>query len=138
MCSQIGKVQKTLANCIEKQGIGLHSGRSIKVQLWPEFAKKGRYFKIGSNKIESSINFVQESPLCTTLCKDGIMVSTVEHLLSALEGTGVDNCCIEITASDSNDPFVEVFYFTHLLALLMGFIYLVLIMMKCKCFVKRM
>ncbi|KMT17416.1 hypothetical protein BVRB_2g038710 isoform A [Beta vulgaris subsp. vulgaris] len=104
----IGKVQKTLANCIEKQGIGLHSGRSIKVQLWPEFAKKGRYFKIGSNIIESSINFVQESPLCTTLCKDGIMVSTVEHLLSALEGTGVDNCCIEITASDSNDPFVEV------------------------------
>ncbi|CAO2828543.1 unnamed protein product [Amaranthus hypochondriacus] len=103
-----GKLQKTLRTSIEKQGIGLHSGRSTKVKLWPELAKTGRYFKMGSTTIQSSIDFVHESPLCTTLCKDGLMVSTVEHLLSALEASGVDNCCIEISPSIANDSILEV------------------------------
>ncbi|XP_021843222.1 probable UDP-3-O-acyl-N-acetylglucosamine deacetylase 1, mitochondrial isoform X2 [Spinacia oleracea] len=103
-----GNLQKTLARCIEKHGVGLHSGRPTKIKIWPELAKKGRYFQVGSNVIESSINFVKESPLCTTLCKDGVMVTTVEHLLSALEAFGVDNCRIEITPSNPNEPGVEV------------------------------
>lgn len=105
---QTGNLQKTLARCIEKHGVGLHSGRPTKIKIWPELAKKGRYFQVGSNVIESSINFVKESPLCTTLCKDGVMVTTVEHLLSALEAFGVDNCRIEITPSNPNEPGVEV------------------------------
>uniref|UniRef100_A0A803LJV1 UDP-3-O-acyl-N-acetylglucosamine deacetylase n=1 Tax=Chenopodium quinoa TaxID=63459 RepID=A0A803LJV1_CHEQI len=103
-----GKLQKTLSRCIEKHGIGLHSGRSTKVKLWPELAKKGRYFKVGNNLIETSIDFVKESPLCTSLCKDGVKVTTVEHLLSALEAIGVDNCCIELTPTNPDDPIVEV------------------------------
>lgn len=58
--------------------------------------------------IHASIDFAEESPLCTALCKNGIKVRTVEHLLSALEGMGVDNCRIEIMNSDPEDYDVEV------------------------------
>lgn len=61
-----------------------------------------------SQLIPASIDFAKESPLCTTLHKDGHSVRTVEHVLSALEATGVDNCRIEVTSSDSEDPSVEV------------------------------
>lgn len=61
-----------------------------------------------SQLIPASIDFAKESPLCTTLHKDGHSVRTVEHVLSALEATGVDNCRIEVTSSDPEDPSVEV------------------------------
>lgn len=79
------------------------------MKIWPELAGKGRYFEIRSKTIQASIDFVQqESPLCTTLNKEGFTVRTVEHLLSALEATGVDNCRIQITSSDYHDRVVEV------------------------------
>ncbi|KAJ8447709.1 hypothetical protein Cgig2_031763 [Carnegiea gigantea] len=104
----MGTLQKTIGKCIEKSGIGLHSGKLTTVKIWPELAGKGRYFDVGSSTIQASIDFVQqESPLCTTLSKDGFAVRTVEHLLSALEATGVDNCCIQITPSAPHDGVVE-------------------------------
>ncbi|XP_023731374.1 probable UDP-3-O-acyl-N-acetylglucosamine deacetylase 1, mitochondrial isoform X1 [Lactuca sativa] len=102
-----GKLQQTIGGCIEKTGRTLHSGNQSTVRIWPELAGKGRYFDFSSNLIPASIDFAEESPLCTTLRKDGHTVRTVEHLLSALEGTGVDNCRIEIVNSD-NDPSAEV------------------------------
>ncbi|KAB5538039.1 hypothetical protein DKX38_015572 [Salix brachista] len=53
--------------------------------------------------INTSIDYAQESPLCTTLSNDGVKIRTVEHLLSALEAMSVDNCRIEITNLDSDD-----------------------------------
>ncbi|CAH1414166.1 unnamed protein product [Lactuca virosa] len=103
-----GKLQQTIGGCIEKTGRTLHSGNQSTVRIWPELAGKGRYFDFSSNLIPASIDFAEESPLCTTLRKDGHTVRTVEHLLSALEGTGVDNCRIEIVNSDDNDPSAEV------------------------------
>ncbi|KVH96207.1 probable UDP-3-O-acyl-N-acetylglucosamine deacetylase 2, mitochondrial [Cynara cardunculus var. scolymus] len=103
-----GKLQQTIGGCIEKTGRALHSGNQSTVRIWPELSGKGRYFDFCSRLIPASIDFVEESPLCTTLRKDGHSVRTVEHLLSALEGTGVDNCRIEILNSDHNDPSVEV------------------------------
>ncbi|GAB2296934.1 hypothetical protein Dimus_031036 [Dionaea muscipula] len=97
-----GKLQKTVAKCINKCGIALHSGKYATVKLWPELAGKGRYFEVCSNFVRASIDSVEASPLCTTLCENGFKVRTVEHLLSALEATGVDNCRIEI-ASDGDD-----------------------------------
>ncbi|GJY86831.1 spermidine synthase 1 [Tanacetum coccineum] len=65
-----------------------------------ELARKGRYFDIGASFIPASIEYEKEvSSLCTTLSRDGWSVRTVEHLLLALEGTGVDNCRIEIVSS---------------------------------------
>lgn len=103
-----GRVQQTLAGCIERTGKTLHCGNIGTVKLFPEFAGQGKYFDFRSNRIPASIDFVEETPLCTTLCKDGYRVRTVEHLLSALEATGVDNCRIEIEFSDCKDRVVEV------------------------------
>lgn len=58
--------------------------------------------------IPASIHFVKQSSLCTSLCKDGYSVRTVEHLLSALEAKAVDNCRIEIVGSRVDDREVEV------------------------------
>lgn len=80
------------------------------MKLYPEFAGRGRYFDFKSNFIPASIDYAEESPLCTTLTKDGFKVRTVEHLLSALEAMGVDNCRIEIENVDAEDSEVEVFH----------------------------
>lgn len=89
--------------------MALHSGKVSKVKLCPDFAGRGRYFDFKSRFIPASIDFAEESPLCTTLSKDGVKVRTVEHLLSALEAMGVDNCRIEIENVDAEDSEVEVF-----------------------------
>ncbi|CAN1796513.1 Probable UDP-3-O-acyl-N-acetylglucosamine deacetylase 5, mitochondrial [Linum perenne] len=105
-----GRFQQTLARSLELTGVGLHSGKSSKVRISPELAGKGRSFDITSNcSIPASIDFaLRPSPLCTTLSKDGVNVRTVEHLLSALEATGVDNCRIRIDGLESDDSEVEV------------------------------
>lgn len=103
-----GRLQQTLAGCIERTGKTLHSGEVSTLKLWPELACKGRYFDFRSNLIPASVDFVEESPLCTTLYKDGFRIRTVEHLLSALEAIGVDNCRIEMRNSDPHVCEVEV------------------------------
>ncbi|GKA69377.1 probable UDP-3-O-acyl-N-acetylglucosamine deacetylase 2, mitochondrial isoform X1 [Tanacetum coccineum] len=75
-----------------------------------ELAGKGRYFDFGTSFIPASIEYAKEvTPLCTTLFRDGWSVRTVEHFLSALEGTSVNNCRIEIVSSHHNDTPAEVF-----------------------------
>ncbi|KAF5450320.1 hypothetical protein F2P56_030683 [Juglans regia] len=105
---QTGRLQQTLAGCIERAGKTLHSGEVSTIKIWPDLAGQGRYFDFRSNSILASIDFAEESPLCTTLCKNGFRIRTIEHLLSALEATGVDNCRIEIQNSDPEDGNVEV------------------------------
>lgn len=78
------------------------------MKIWPECAGVGRYFDFRSNFIHPSVDYVQESPLCTMLCKDGYKVRTVEHLLSALEAMGVDNCRIEVEGLNGEESSVEV------------------------------
>ncbi|XP_061369035.1 probable UDP-3-O-acyl-N-acetylglucosamine deacetylase 1, mitochondrial [Gastrolobium bilobum] len=106
-----GMFQQTLAGCVERRGKALHSGKVSTVRLCPGFAGHGRYFDFRSNSIPASVDFAQVSPLCTTLCKDGFRIQTVEHLLSALEAAGVDNCRIEIENSDAqgNDAEIPIF-----------------------------
>nr|KYP35016.1 UDP-3-O-[3-hydroxymyristoyl] N-acetylglucosamine deacetylase [Cajanus cajan] len=103
-----GTLQKTLAGSVERRGKALHSGKVSTVRLCPERASRGRYFDFRSNSIPASVEFAQVSPLCTTLCKDGFRVRTVEHLLSALEAAGVDNCRIEIEDFDAQEHDVEI------------------------------
>ncbi|XP_054825471.1 probable UDP-3-O-acyl-N-acetylglucosamine deacetylase 1, mitochondrial [Prosopis cineraria] len=103
-----GGLQQTLAGCVERRGNTLHSGKSSVVKLCPGFVGEGRYFDFRSNSIPALIDFAHESPLCTTLCKDGFRVRTVEHLLSALEASGVDNCRIEIENLDCEGDCAEI------------------------------
>ena len=97
----ISKFQKTLQNKVSFSGIGLHSGKSSKINILPANNDEGIVFKRvdldKNNLVKASFFNVSSARLCTTLeNKQGIKVSTVEHLLAALYITGIDNATIEI------------------------------------------
>ena len=93
--------QKTLARSIKISGIGLHSGKKVNIQINPAAVNTGIIFKRidikDNNIIYPSVNNVSKAMLCTTVTNEfGISVSTIEHLMGALFGMGVDNAIIEI------------------------------------------
>ncbi|MFL2894566.1 MAG: UDP-3-O-acyl-N-acetylglucosamine deacetylase [Candidatus Pelagibacter sp.] len=93
--------QKTIKAPIEFEGITLHKGKIAKVKILPAKPNSGIAFKRidikGDNLIEANFLNVSDATLCTTLTnKSGASVSTVEHLMAALYGKGVDNALIEI------------------------------------------
>lgn len=105
-------------------GKGLHSGKESTVKIWPEMAQQGRYFDFHSKcSIPASIDFAQQnSPLCTTLSADRFKVRTVEHLLSALEATRIDNCKIQVFNNDidsKEDCDFEVRWLVHVFRILL-------------------
>lgn len=97
--------QQTIRNAINCSGVGLHSGEKVTLRLLPAAPGTGIVFRrtdiAGRGAVVPATwqNSV-ESPLCTTLVQDGVRISTVEHLMSALAGLGVDNCRIEINAGE--------------------------------------
>ena len=93
--------QKTLSTNVKFKGIGLHSGKSSKINLLPAKENSGIVFKRidlkNKNLIKANFANVSSAKLCTTLENEyGAKVSTVEHLLAALYITGIDNVLIEI------------------------------------------
>ena len=93
--------QKTIKKPIEFEGITLHKGKIAKVKILPAKPNSGIVFKRidikGDNLIEANFLNVSDATLCTTLTnKSGVSVSTVEHLIAALYGKGIDNALIEI------------------------------------------
>ncbi len=106
--------QRTLGHSIRCSGIGLHSGKKIELVLHPADADAGITF-VRSDlgvKIPARADYVTDTRLCTTLGVDGAHISTVEHLLSALAGLGIDNALIEVNGAEvpimdgSSAPFV--------------------------------
>ena len=106
--------QRTLDHSIRCSGIGLHSGRKIELMLHPADENAGITFcrsDLGVT-IPAQAEFVADTRLCTTLGKDGAHIATVEHLLSALAGLGIDNAHIEVNGPEvpimdgSSAPFV--------------------------------
>jgi UDP-3-O-[3-hydroxymyristoyl] N-acetylglucosamine deacetylase len=73
------------------EGVGIHSGAACAVTVSPADADTGRVFCVGSVEIPARADFVVDTARCTTLGKDEARVRTVEHLLSALYGLGIDN-----------------------------------------------
>jgi len=108
--------QRTLEHVIRCSGIGLHSGKKVDLVLKPAPVDSGIVFfnTVEDPKvaIPAHADFVVDTRLCTTIGVDGIRVATVEHLLSALVGMGVDNAYIEVHGSEvpvmdgSSAPFV--------------------------------
>ena len=95
------KFQKTLSKKVSFSGIGLHSGKISKINLFPAKEDEGVTFKRvdlkENNLIQANFSNVTSTKLCTTLeNKHGVKVSTVEHLLAALYISGLDNVLIEI------------------------------------------
>jgi UDP-3-O-[3-hydroxymyristoyl] N-acetylglucosamine deacetylase len=108
--------QRTLKNSIRATGVGLHTGRKVLMTLRPAPANVGIVFRRVDLDtpvdIKATADNVGDTQLGTTLVKDGIKVSTVEHLLSAFAGLGVDNAFVEVSAGEvpimdgSAGPFV--------------------------------
>lgn len=109
--------QMTLKNEIRCKGIGLHSGRKINMVIKPSAIDSGIVFvrtdMPGDCRIKAELNNVSETILATTLGTNGTRISTVEHLLSAFRGMGVDNAVVEVDSQEvpimdgSAYPFVS-------------------------------
>jgi len=108
--------QRTLKNIIRATGVGLHSGKKVYLTLKPAPIDTGIVFCRTDLdpvvEIAARAENVGETTLSTTLVKDGVKVATVEHLLSAMAGLGIDNAYIEVSAEEvpimdgSAGPFV--------------------------------
>lgn len=112
-----GLRQRTLKNVIHCSGIGLHSGAKINMTLHPAEPGSGIVFRrndvAGGIEIAASWQNAVETPLCTTLIDaSGAKVAMVEHLMSALAGSGIDNVTVELNGPEvpvmdgSAAPFV--------------------------------
>jgi UDP-3-O-[3-hydroxymyristoyl] N-acetylglucosamine deacetylase len=91
--------QHTLASEVSLAGIGLHTGVTVNVRLCPAPANFGVVFKrtdLDGFLIEAQSRHVARVSYATSLMKKGVLISTTEHLLSALAGLGVDNALVEI------------------------------------------
>ncbi|MGL6266846.1 MAG: bifunctional UDP-3-O-[3-hydroxymyristoyl] N-acetylglucosamine deacetylase/3-hydroxyacyl-ACP dehydratase, partial [Chitinophagaceae bacterium] len=111
-------LQHTLKNSISISGTGLHTGINVDMSLLPANPGFGIQFKRidlpGQPLIKADCDLVTDTSRGTTLEDNGAKVSTVEHVLAALVGMGVDNCLIEINGPEtpiidgSSEPFVEI------------------------------
>lgn len=91
--------QTTIGKAVEASGVGLHSNSPVRVTVRPAPAYTGYLFRrtdLNDFEIEATPQYVSHVSYATTLMKSGVMISTVEHLLSALLGCGVDNAIIEV------------------------------------------
>jgi len=108
--------QRTLKNVIRAMGVGLHTGKKVYLTLRPAPIDSGIRFRRIDLEIPVEIlarpDKVGETKLSTTLVENGVRIATVEHLLSAISGLGIDNAFVDLTAEEvpimdgSSGPFV--------------------------------
>jgi len=108
--------QRTLKNVIRATGVGLHTGEKVYLTLRPAAPDVGIIFRrvdlLAPVEIKASSQNVGETQLSTSLVKQGVRISTVEHLLSAFAGLGIDNAYVDVSAPEvpimdgSAGPFV--------------------------------
>lgn len=108
--------QTTLAKSISVTGTGLHTGVPVNMTLRPAPENTGYIFvrtDLDDFEIPASVEYISHCSYATTLLRKGVVLSTCEHLLSALRGTGVDNCFIDLDNIEipildgSSEDFVE-------------------------------
>jgi UDP-3-O-[3-hydroxymyristoyl] N-acetylglucosamine deacetylase len=106
--------QRTLKNEIRARGVGVHTGDTVYLTLKPAPVDTGIVFRRTDLDIAipARSEFVGDTSFSTTLVKDGVTVTTVEHLLSAMAGLGIDNAYVDVSAPEvpimdgSAGPFV--------------------------------
>ena len=97
--------QRTLKNVIRATGVGLHTGKKVYLTLRPAPVDSGVIFRRVDLdppvEIKASPDNVGDTRLSTTLvAANDVRISTVEHLLSAIAGLGIDNTCVDVSAPE--------------------------------------
>jgi len=108
--------QRTLKSLVSASGVGLHSGQKVRMTLRPAPADTGIVFRRvdlpSPVDIPARADLVGETRMSSCLVRDGVKINTVEHLMSALGGLGVDNAYVDLDAAElpildgSAGPFV--------------------------------
>ena len=108
--------QRTLKNVIRATGVGLHSGEKVYMTLRPAAPDTGIVFRRTdfprTVEIKAQAHLVGDTSLCTALIENGVQVKTIEHLLSAMAGLGIDNAYVDLSTAEvpimdgSAGPFV--------------------------------
>jgi UDP-3-O-[3-hydroxymyristoyl] N-acetylglucosamine deacetylase len=91
--------QTTLASAVEATGLGLHTAVQVRLRLAPAPPDTGYVFlrtDLDGFEIPASVECISHCSYATTLMRTGVILNTVEHILSALRGCGVDNCYVEV------------------------------------------
>jgi UDP-3-O-[3-hydroxymyristoyl] N-acetylglucosamine deacetylase len=108
--------QTTISNDVSVIGVGLHTGVEVNLKLKPAPENTGYVFvrtDLDNFEIPASAEYISHCSYATTLMRRGVVLSTCEHLLSALRGSGVDNCFIELDNIEipimdgSSEDFIE-------------------------------
>jgi UDP-3-O-[3-hydroxymyristoyl] N-acetylglucosamine deacetylase len=96
--------QRTLKNVIRATGVGLHTGEKVYMTLRPAAVDTGIVFRRVDLQtpveIRSSCENVGDTRLSTTLVKGNVRIATIEHLLSAIAGLGIDNAYVDLSAPE--------------------------------------
>jgi len=108
--------QRTIQKSVQTSGVGLHNGEKVTMTLKPAEVDQGIVFRrVDQNKINEvkvSPDAVKDTKMCSAIGQDTSRVATVEHLMSALSATGIDNIIIELNGSEvpimdgSSIPFI--------------------------------
>src|SRR5215213_2921386 len=108
--------QTTIKESISVSGIGLHTGVEVNLTLKAAPENTGYIFirtDLDNFELPASVEYISHCSYATTLLRKGVVLSTCEHLLSALRGAGVDNCFIELDNIEipimdgSSENFIE-------------------------------
>lgn len=108
--------QTTIGSSVSVDGVGLHTGVQVSLTLRPAPENTGYIFvrtDLDNFEIPASVEFISHCSYATTLMRRGVLLSTCEHLLSALRGSNVDNCFIELDSIEvpildgSSEDFIE-------------------------------
>ncbi|MDQ6610153.1 MAG: bifunctional UDP-3-O-[3-hydroxymyristoyl] N-acetylglucosamine deacetylase/3-hydroxyacyl-ACP dehydratase, partial [Bacteroidota bacterium] len=112
------EVQQTIASEASISGVGIHSGQTVDIHLKPAQPNTGIVFKrvdiTGSPSVKADVDNVVDTTRSTTIEANGARVGTIEHLMAALVGNGVDNVIVEINAPEvpildgSAQPFIQI------------------------------
>lgn len=89
-------MQATLRERLRFEGVGLHTGAQCQVEVSPAGVDDGITFLLGATRVPATVEYVVDTARATVLGRDGVSVSTTEHLLSALFGMGVTNAEIAV------------------------------------------
>jgi UDP-3-O-[3-hydroxymyristoyl] N-acetylglucosamine deacetylase len=96
--------QRTLKSSVSVTGVGLHSGEKVTLTLRPGAVNSGIVFRRVDVKpvceMQARADLVYDTRLSTCMEQNGVRIATVEHLMSALAGLGIDNACVEMNGSE--------------------------------------